>query len=279
MPLFLKLPTQRLFVLILLALVLTGVGRVSFAQGLIPHRAVYDVSLTKMSDAEGVRGARGTMVFVINDRCEGYTMETTMEIDMAFASGVYNMIDQRFASWEAKNGRSSTFRMEVIENGRMSRSQRGRIDLETDGSGKIILESDGIESFDLPPGTLLTTSHMLSILESARSGKQFLSKPVIDGSFENGPYQITAVIGDQQPEPEEISKHGLHEIGRGPYWPVGMAYFPFASSANLPDYEVEIDLVPGGITQAMSQDFGDFSLGFELVYVEPLEATCEGEAK
>jgi hypothetical protein len=244
------------------------------AQALIPHRAVYDVSLAKMSENEGVRGARGTMVYVITDRCEGYTMETTMEIDMAFTSGVYNMIDQRFASWEAKNGRESTFRMEIIENGKMGRSHRGRIDLAEDGSGKIVIESDGIASFDLPPGTQLSTSHMLSILENARAGKRFLSSPVIDGSFENGPYQVTAVIGASQPEPAEISRRGLHEIGRGPHWPIGMAYFPYASTDVLPEIEVAVDLMQGGIAQTMTQQFGDYSLGFELVYVEPLQTTC-----
>ena len=244
------------------------------ARGLIPHRAVYDVSLARMSENDGVRGARGTMVFIITDRCEGYTLETTMEIDMAFTSGVYNMIDQRFASWEAKNGRESTFRMEIIENGKMSRSHRGRIDLAEDGTGKIVIESDGTASFDLPPGTQLSTSHMLSILESAQAGKHFLSSPVIDGSFENGPYQVTAVIGASQPEPAEISKHGLHEIGRGPHWPIGMAYFPYGSTDDLPEIEMAVDLVQGGIVQTMTQDFGDYSLGFELVYVEPLETVC-----
>jgi hypothetical protein len=165
--------------------------------------------------------------------------------------------------------------MEVIENGKMIRSQRGRIDLNEDGSGKITTESDGITSIDLPPGTQLSTSHMLSLLESAQSGKRFLSKSVIDGSFENGPYQVTAIIGDSQPEPAGVSKNELHEIGRGSYWPVGMAYFPYASTEDLPDYEVGMNLVPGGITQAMTQNFGGFSLGFELVYVEPLDAICE----
>ena len=247
------------------------------AQGLIPHRAVYDVSLKRISQNDGVRGARGTMVFIIADQCDGYTLEKTMKMDMAFSSGVYNMIDQRFASWEAKDGRSSTFRMEIIENGKLSRSHRGRIDLINDGSGKITIESDGTTSFELPPGTLLSTTHLVSVLESARAGEHFLSKLVIDGSFDDGPYQVTVVIGTPQSEPATLEKHDLHEIGRGPHWPVGMAYFPYATSEDLPEYEVSVDLVRGGIAQAMIQDFGDFSLGFELVYIEPLaESGCGG---
>ena len=217
------------------------------------------------------------MVFIIAEHCDGYTLETTMKMDMVFSNGVYNMIDQRFASWEAKDGRSSTFRMEIIENGKMNRSHRGRIDLTEDGSGKITIESNGAASFDLPPGTLLSTTHLVSVLESAQAGKHFLSRPVIDGSFDDGPYQVAAIIGKSRPEPAGISKRDLHEIGRGPHWPVGMAYFPYASSEELPDYEISLDLGRGGVAQAMTQDFGDFSLGFELVYVEPLAGAACGE--
>ena len=248
----------------------------AIAQGLVPHRAVYDVSLTKMSETEGVRGARGTMVFVITDRCDGYTLETTLNIDMAFASGVTNAIDQRYASWEAKDGRTSTFRLEVIENGRLTRSHRGRIDLGEDRSGRAVIESEGNTSFDLPPGTLLATTHMSSVLEEARAGRRYFSVPVIDGSFEEGPFRITAFIGASQPETDEsLEKNNLHEIGKGPHWPVSMAYFPLDSIEGLPKYEADIDLMAGGITRAMTQDFGDFGLGYELVYVEPMEAICE----
>ena len=249
------------------------------AEELRPHRAVYEVSIAKVSQNDGVSGAHGTMVFVIADHCDGYTLETTMKMDMAYANGIYGKLDQRFAAWEAKDGRSSTFRMEISENGKMSRSHRGRIDLGENGAGEIAIESDGMTNFEVPPGTVLSTVHLLSVLESAQAGKHFLSKPVIDGSFNDGPYQVSAVIGSSRSEPSTVSKHHLHEIGRGPYWPVGMAYFPYASSDDLPEYEVSLNLMQGGIVQAMVQDFGDFALRFELTYVEPLEPAVCGEGR
>ncbi len=268
--------SRHFFMLLLFSIIVWSLSKSeTLAQGLAPHRAVYDVSLTKMTETEGVRGARGTMVFVITDRCDGYTLEATLNIDMAFASGVVNAIDQRYASWEAKNGRTSTFRLEVIENGRLSRSQRGRIELKGDRSGDAVLESEGITSFELPPGTLLSTSHLQSVLDGAQAGRRFLSAPVMDGALENGPYRVTAVIGEPQSERARALKNELHEIGRGPHWPVSMAYFLLDSNEGLPEFEVEVELMSGGITRAMTQDFGDFGLGFELVYVEPLEVTCE----
>jgi len=252
------------------------------ASVLIPHRAVYEVSLKRVSEMDGVRGAHGTMAFSISDHCDGYTLEQTTALDMAFASGVFNDIEQRYASWESKDGRSSTFRMEFVENGKLGRSHRGRIELEEDGSGEISIESDGTAKFELPAGTMLSTTHMIALLEKAEEGSHFLSAPVIDGSFDDGAYRVSAVIGNKLPETEALSKQdNVHDVARGPYWPVSTAYFQYGSEEEeVPLREVSFGLAAGGIVQSMTQEFVEYSLGYELVYAEPLEfAECPGDSR
>ncbi len=232
---------------------------------LTSHRAVYDLSLTKAMQSDGVRSAKGSMVYTITDRCDGYTIESNLQMELAFASGIDNQVDQRFASWEAKDGRSSTFRMQVLENGKLSKSYIGNVALDADGSGTVTYETDSIQKFKLPKGTLLSTGHTLALIKAAAAGEKFFIRPVIDGSFEEGPFMISAAIAAPRGGPGKAA-----DLGAGAAWPVSLAYFHFATDAEAPDYELNMNMLPSGVARALSQDFGKFTLGFDLVRAEPV---------
>jgi len=42
------------------------------------------------------------------------------------------------------------------------------------------------------------------------------------------------------------------------------------SSDDAPQYELSMSLYPNGVARHMVQDFGGFTLAFELVHVEPV---------
>ena len=252
---------------------------------LTSHRAVYDLSLTKTMQSDGVSSAKGSMVYTITDRCDGYTIESNLQMELAFASGIDNQVDQRFASWEAKDGRSSTFRMQVLENGKLSKSYIGNVALEADGSGTVTYETDSIQKFKLPKGTLLSTGHTLALIKAAAAGEKFFVRPVVDGSFEEGPFMISAAIAAPRGVPAVAAPRGAPDVaaprgapnkesdlGAGAAWPVSLAYFHFATDAEAPDYELNMNMLPTGVARALSQDFGKFTLGFDLVRAEPVTA-------
>lgn len=252
------------------AMMIIGAGRACAAAPVVPssltsHRAVYDLSLTKAMQSDGVRAAKGSMVYTITDRCDGYTIESNLQMELAFASGIDNQIDQRFASWESKDGRSSSFRMQVLENGKLSKSYIGNVELEADGSGTVTYETDSIQKFKLPKGTLLSTGHTLALIKAAASGEKFFARPVIDGLFEEGPFMISAAIAAPRGAPNKES-----DLGAGAAWPVSLAYFHFATDSEAPDYELNMNMLPTGVARALSQDFGKFTLGFDLVRAEPV---------
>ncbi|MHB1204858.1 MAG: EipB family protein [Rhodospirillaceae bacterium] len=263
---------SRLQSLVLSATLLMAVNSAGYARAAPPlapslasHRAIYDLSLTRAAQSEGVRSAQGTMIYSITDRCDGYTVESNLQMELAFASGIDNQIDQRYAAWEAKDGRSASFRMQVLENGSLSKSYRGNVALEADGSGAVTYETDSIQTFKLPKGTLLSTGHTLALLKAAAAGEKFFVRPVIDGSFEEGPFMISAVIA---PARGGAAKPG--DLATGPAWPVGLAYFAFGTDNEAPSYELNMSILPNGVSRSLSQDFGKFTLGFDLVRAEPV---------
>ena len=267
--------TSASFRLVLLAMLMSGGARAAApvapslassalaSSSLASHRAVYDLSLTKAMQSDGVRAAKGTMVYTITDRCDGYTIESNLQMELAFASGIDNQIDQRFASWEAKDGRTASFRMQVLENGTLSKSYIGNVALDADGSGTVTYETDAIQKFKLPKGTLLSTGHTLALIKAAAAGEKFFVRPVIDGSFEEGPFTISVAIAAPRGGPV---KDG--DLATGAAWPVSMAYFHFSTDNESPDYELNMSILPSGVARAMSQDFGKFTLGFDLVRAE-----------
>jgi hypothetical protein len=245
---------------------------------LASHRATYEMSLSKISSSDGVRAASGTMTYTLTDRCDGYTIETNLSLNLAFANGTDNQVEQRYAAWEAKDGRSSTFRFQVVENGRVAKAYHGNIRFKEDGTGTATYEGGETSTFDLPRGTLLSTAHTLALLKSAAAKETFLSKMVIDGSFDEGPFWVTAAIAPQHAGGVSPVKGSPdNELGTGRYWPIGMAYFPVKSEQQTtPEYEITQNLLGTGVTHSMMQDFGSFTLAFKPVKMESIAAQACG---
>jgi hypothetical protein len=239
------------------------------AISLASHRAVYDVKLVRATQADGVRSAYGTSTYVLTDRCDGYTVESSMHLDMGMSNGSDSIIDQRYAAWEAKDNRSASFRMLTHENGHLKDSYHGSVTLDANGAGKATyVTADETKNYDLPAGTLLSTGHLVDLLTSAATGKTLVNREVIDGSFDDGPYRIAAVVGPQTVAPAAVADTGGLE--NGAISPIALAYFAAGSSADVPAYELTMDLYPNGVARRMVQDFGEFTLAFELQRVEPV---------
>lgn len=239
---------------------------------LVPHKATYRLSLLRTAPGEGVRAVSGSMVYELADRCDGYTIESNVAMRMVSPDGESRDVGQRYAAWESKDGRYSSFTMQALEDGESVKAYRGEIALNADGSGTAVYEGEKATDFTLAPGTMLSTAHTVALIESARAGKTFFSGHVIDGSFEQGPFIVTAAIARARDSKAAVDKAGARELSGGRYWPVSLAYFPLSSRDSMPDYELVMELLPAGVSRGMTQNFGSFTLGFTLVDVEPLAA-------
>jgi hypothetical protein len=243
-------------------------------QALVSHKAIYELTLLRTRPGEGVRAARGNMTYTLADRCDGYTIESNIGMELAFADGNTQKVDQRYASWEAKDGRFSSFTMHTLENGKPAKTYRGTITLKADGSGIASYEADKTTTFDLAPGTLLSTAHTIALLESAAEGKKFFSSAVIDGSFDQGPFVVTAAIARSRNANAMLQKEDPAAVSSGRYFPMSLAYFPASSTAPMPEYELGMQILPSGISRSMTQDFGAFTIGFKLIDLEAVKPEC-----
>ena len=116
---------------------------------------------------------------------------------------------------------------------------------------------------------------MVAVIEAAEKGEHFVNRAVIDGSFDDGPYRITAAIGPLRRAPVTAGQTG--DLTSGSTWPLALAYYPLESDQDAPDYELMMAIGTNGVARHLVQDFGGFTLAFELAKVELIPAPpCEG---
>jgi hypothetical protein len=95
----------------------------------------------------------------------------------------------------------------------------------------------------------------------------------MDGSFNDGPFRVTGVIGHERRfgEREVVELASIGRVGAESYWPVTMAYFALGSDSETPNYEITLRLLNDGVVSHMTQDFGAYSLAFEPVSITKIE--------
>lgn len=262
---------------------------------LVPHEAVYKMSLATVASSAGIVGAGGSIRYSFNDACDGWTVETHTDLTMLQTQGEPIRTAWDLLSWESKDGKSYRFHVRNMRNGEVIEAYEGEAELAEDGSGTAhfrLPESDPI-SFDLPPNTRLPVTHTHALLQQALRGKPFLSVPVFDGSAVQGAFLVSAVLGKTKvPPPHPIPMAAEPPAQVGPAadkgadkgasptvdlsllqeqaWPVTLAFFDPTTQAETPIFEVHLDYYRNGVTDSLLQDFGNFSLKGRLTSLKAL---------
>lgn len=248
---------------------------------LASHSATYALSLTRAAQMDGVRAASGKMTYTLIDRCDGYTIESEVNANLGFSNGLSNQIIKRYASWESKDGRKATFRMQTYDNGELKDSYSGSVDLYDDGSGRAVYEGDETKSYDLVAGTMLSVQQLRELLQAAQQSQSLVRQSVMDGAFEEGPYLVTGFIAPQrnlsQAGPDESLRITVSKdagVLKNTYWPISLAYFPLNRTVEVPDYETNLQLLPNGVIRAMTQDYGGYTLAMDLTTLSGRDGGC-----
>src|SRR3712207_3464710 len=72
---------------------------------IVPHRAVYAISLARTEEGSGVTAAKGRMVFEITgDACRGCNMRQRMLVNIGDEEGNLGLLDFRIESFESADG-------------------------------------------------------------------------------------------------------------------------------------------------------------------------------
>src|SRR5205823_15014899 len=151
------------------------------AAEIVPHHAVYSMSLGNTHGDSGVSGASGTMAYQWGEACDGWTVEQRYRLKMGYAESPDVSISSNFVTWEAKDSLRYRFNQKETRSGGPDQEIRGEAKLEGSGkSGTVEFDKPETKNLKLPAGVLFPSAHTIYLIDRAQAGENFVSKQIFD---------------------------------------------------------------------------------------------------
>ena len=246
-------------------------------EGFAPHKALYDIKITRIKSGSPVTGVSGDMFYKWSDECSGYATDHRFNIRYDYAEQPAVRISSRYIAFEYKNGSEMSYVSIHDENGKRSDEISGIAKRKDDKSGEAInTKPEGLR-FTLPQDFVFPTQHTKEVLARAMRGDKFYSAIMYDGSDAEGPIEINAVIGKETKTADISTKAGVDErLLSNRAWPVRLAFFKYLENNQMSDedikplYEMDILLHENGVVSEINVDYDSFSVRQDLTALTPL---------
>jgi hypothetical protein len=248
---------------------------------LVPHRAVYDLSLLRSGGSRSIDHASGRIAFDFGgDACEGYTLKYRQVTVLDSTEAGSRTLDVRTAMFEAADGKSIRFKTDSRMEGVSEENLDGDAEMRSDGSLAIRLTGPKREVINLRAQPVFPTEHLKRLIEAARAGETTLSVKLYDGSDDGKKvYDTLALIGRkiESSAGNDIETPARQDaIGNLDRWPMTISYYAAGSGDQTPAYTISFELYENGISRALKLDYGDFALKGDLQSLQVLPyTTCQ----
>ncbi|GHC62135.1 cell envelope integrity EipB family protein [Limoniibacter endophyticus] len=265
-----------------LVMTLSANAGLSAAPQLLPHLAVYELSLGSATERSGISGVQGRMVYEFRGSpCEGYTV-TYRFVSRINAGGQWRTTDQQTTSFETADGNEYNFSTRSFVDQAADTEIKG-VARQEKGETRVEVEKPDAGEFELP-ATKFPTQHLLEVIKSAQTDRKFYEQTIFDGSDDaNELMSTTVAIGNAEtasandPEAKALGAHKEEKV-----WPVDIAYFDAAQTQNVdetPKYRTTFKLHENGVTRDLMMDYGEFSILGKLVEFKPIEQSNNCDKK
>jgi hypothetical protein len=274
----------------LLSLGLLMLASFSIAQGedasapapvtLIPHRAIYDLSLGTTRANAQLAGVRGRILYDFGgSACQGYSLDFRQVSELDSGEGKVSTSDLRSTTWEGADAKSFKFTSQNFVDENLIDSVDGRAEREATKTA-VALEKPQQKSLSLAPGVVFPTEHMVRVIKAARAGQVVLSFPVYDGSDTGDKvFDTLTVIGHEIKSDErghDDAAAGEPKLAAVPRWPVTVSYFERGKTENgteqTPAYAISFELYANGISRALALDYNNFVINGKLASLDIKDA-------
>ncbi|HYC16731.1 MAG TPA: cell envelope integrity EipB family protein [Pseudolabrys sp.] len=245
---------------------------------LAPHRAVYDLKLSKSQGSRGIEAVRGRILYDFSgNACEGYALQFRQVSELDSGEGQAALSDLRSTTWEDGEAKKFRFSSENLFNERSTDVVNGQAERNTK-TVAVSLSKPKETNFSVPAGAVFPTEHMRRIIAAAREGKSVLEFPVYDGSDTGEKlYNTLTVIGRPIPPGEKAPDDAaakIPELAKLTRWPVTISYFDKKdektehAGEQTPVYSIGFELYENGISRALILDYTDFTISGEMTSLE-----------
>ncbi len=235
---------------------------------LVPHRAVYDLTLDRADEKSGITGLTGRMVYEFNgSACDGYTTNFRFVTRIDMEEQPQRVTDQQTTTFEGGDGKLFRFANKTFIDKELVKEVRGDAKLDR---GKTIVDITKPKDNKLDlKATQFPTQHMEELIHKAQAGEKFYQTSLYDASEDaDRVVATTVVVGKAQNAPDEEGG-ALGQLSKDQVWPVTIAYFDDKEKQDgMPIYRINFKLHRNGITRNLTMDYGDFAVHGKLVKLD-----------
>ena len=243
---------------------------------LLPHRAIYDLSLGETRGNAQIAGVRGRILYDFDgSACQGYSLQFRQVSELDTGEGKRSTSDLRSTTWEGGDAKSYKFTSENFVDENLVDAVDGHAE-HGQRATAVDLAKPEHKVVDIDSAVVFPTEHMVRVIAAARAGRTILDFPVYDGS-ETGEkvYNTLTVIGRKLGPGD--NKHAdvtadEPKLAAVPRWPVTISYFEKTGKAKTgeqtPDYAIGFELYENGISRNLSLDYNDFVAVGKLTTLE-----------
>lgn len=241
--------------------------------GLAGHKALYNIEMTSRRSSSQVLNIHGQMYFALQPGCDAWTTDHRFNLYYEYADSPPMQITSAFTTYEPLDGQSFHFNSRRKRDGEAYQELRGAAQQDEKGHSHVTYTLPEGLAFDMAPGGLFPMAHTAAMMDAVKAGHKVFNAVVFDGSDENGPIEVNAIMGKAAP-PVAIPAGGAIESGllSAPARFVRMAFFPLEDDNPAPDYEMDVVLHDNGIISRMNVDYGEFSVSQNLVALQDIKA-------
>ena len=245
---------------------------------LVPHRAVYDLSMVDSGDASDVSNVSGRLVMEFTgSACAGYSSKLRFVTESDDQDGKRQITDSRSSTFESADGKRLEFVNETYNDDTLAEQSRGTASRKS-GDVSVNLTKPEAKKFALSHTVVFPTEQMEKILTSAIAGQTFLNLDVYDGS-EDGQtvFETAGIIGHVSTAADDVGAEAVVQkagIAGLRHWPLTLSYFDKAGQGDeTPYYTMSFVLYENGVGRKLKIDYGDFALSGTLTKLDLLPPT------
>jgi len=242
---------------------------------LVPHRAIYDLTLSQTRGSSQVVAVRGRILYDFGgNACDGYTLNFR-QVSELNSEGKTSTSDLRSNTWEGGDAKSFKFTSENFLDQNLVDAVDGRAQHGATATAVDLVKPQP-KTLDIDAAVVFPTDHMVRAIAAARAGKAILDFPVFDGSDTGDKvYDTLTVIGPKLSSDERRHSDAADtaaQLAGVPRWPVTISYFDKTkakeSSEQTPIYTIGFELYANGVSRALTLDYNDFVVSGRLSSLE-----------
>lgn len=242
---------------------------------LVPHRAVYEMTLSTTGDGNADASGKGRMVYEFRGaECLGYSVSMRWVAEWADGEGGVSVEDLRYASFEDGEGDSFTFTSTRYRDRDLIEEMQASAKLgKGDMPGTVERTKPESASAELPPGTIFPTTHMRAVIGRALAGKTAATDQIYDVS-ESGTsvYNTFTIVSPLSEKEQARSIESAPRLKGLPAWSATVSYFLGDQEGEaIPEYEQTFSLFANGIATRMRLGTANVMIDAELSQLEFLK--------